>query len=131
MSAVVTTAYWRAAGASREKTKKICKIRMTNSPLLVAGMSYVKYANLCAEMVRVSLKEPFLTKVSCLARAHPVANPRGHLSLFCAPSTQAKPRETVYFKSTLFEAGKPQKSGAFPCDEGSSTPLGAAITALG
>lgn len=26
-------------------------------------MSYVKYANLCAEMVRVSLKEPFLTKV--------------------------------------------------------------------
>ena len=29
----------------------------------IAGMSYLKYSNLCAEVVRGSLKEPFLTKV--------------------------------------------------------------------
>lgn len=45
-------------------------------------MSYLKYANLCAEVVRGSLKEPFLTK--------------------------AKPREAVYYKMTQWVAGKPQ-----------------------
>ena len=35
----------------------------------IAGMSYLKYANLCAEVVRGSLKEPHLTKVS--ARTSP------------------------------------------------------------
>lgn len=29
----------------------------------IAGMSYLKYANTCAEVVRASLKEPFLTQV--------------------------------------------------------------------
>lgn len=29
----------------------------------IAGMSYLKYANMCAEVVRTSLKEPFLLKV--------------------------------------------------------------------
>jgi F-type H+-transporting ATPase subunit epsilon len=29
----------------------------------IAGMSYLKYANNCAEVVRASLKEPFLTQV--------------------------------------------------------------------
>ena len=40
MSAAATSAYWRAA-----------------------GMTYLKYANLCAEVLRGSLKEPFLGKV--------------------------------------------------------------------
>jgi hypothetical protein len=38
-AAASSSAYWRAA-----------------------GMTYLKYANLCAEVVRGSLKEPFLTK---------------------------------------------------------------------
>ena len=29
----------------------------------IAGMSYLKYSNMCAEVVRASLKEPFFTKV--------------------------------------------------------------------
>jgi len=29
----------------------------------IAGMSYLKYANMCAEVVRGSLKEPYLLKV--------------------------------------------------------------------
>jgi len=29
----------------------------------LAGLSYVRYANLCAEVLRASLKEPFLGKV--------------------------------------------------------------------
>eukprot|EP00217_Crustomastix_stigmatica_P008212 CAMPEP_0183790772 /NCGR_PEP_ID=MMETSP0803_2-20130417/1348_1 /TAXON_ID=195967 /ORGANISM="Crustomastix stigmata, Strain CCMP3273" /LENGTH=75 /DNA_ID=CAMNT_0026035035 /DNA_START=43 /DNA_END=270 /DNA_ORIENTATION=- len=45
-----------------------------------AGMSYLKYSNLCAEVVRASLKEPALAK--------------------------AKAREMVYFKTTKMEAGK-------------------------
>lgn len=40
-------------------------------------MSYVKYANLCAEMVRVSLKEPFLTKVRPMDGTMNSAGPRG------------------------------------------------------
>eukprot|EP00240_Pyramimonas_obovata_P019047 CAMPEP_0118931254 /NCGR_PEP_ID=MMETSP1169-20130426/7661_1 /TAXON_ID=36882 /ORGANISM="Pyramimonas obovata, Strain CCMP722" /LENGTH=67 /DNA_ID=CAMNT_0006873733 /DNA_START=63 /DNA_END=266 /DNA_ORIENTATION=+ len=45
----------------------------------VAGMTYVKYANLCADVVRGALKEPHLTK--------------------------AKAREAVYFKATEFTNG--------------------------
>eukprot|EP00242_Pyramimonas_sp_CCMP2087_P008966 CAMPEP_0198201158 /NCGR_PEP_ID=MMETSP1445-20131203/3937_1 /TAXON_ID=36898 /ORGANISM="Pyramimonas sp., Strain CCMP2087" /LENGTH=67 /DNA_ID=CAMNT_0043871357 /DNA_START=113 /DNA_END=316 /DNA_ORIENTATION=+ len=45
----------------------------------VAGMTYVKYANLCADVVRASLKEPHLTK--------------------------AKARENVYFKATEWANG--------------------------
>jgi hypothetical protein len=44
---------------------------------LCAGMTYLKYANLCAEVLRGSLKEPFLTK----ARLGGVAW-NGALSLF-------------------------------------------------
>jgi len=47
-------------------------------------MTYLKYANLCAEVVRGSLKEPFLTK--------------------------AKPRDSVYFKATPFDHGKAGKA---------------------
>lgn len=50
----------------------------------IAGMSYLKYSSMCAEVVRGCLKEPFLTK--------------------------AKPREAVYFKATPWSGGKPGKS---------------------
>jgi len=60
-SNVAATAYWR-----------------------IAGMSYLKYANACAEVVRQSLKEPFLS--------------------------QAKARETVYYKMTKYAKGKPGES---------------------
>ena len=51
----------------------------------VAGMSYLKYSSLCADMVRAALKEP-----------HRAA---------------AKARETVYFRSTVWKDGTPQKQG--------------------
>eukprot|EP00223_Ostreococcus_mediterraneus_P002125 CAMPEP_0179605090 /NCGR_PEP_ID=MMETSP0930-20121108/738_1 /TAXON_ID=548131 ORGANISM="Ostreococcus mediterraneus, Strain clade-D-RCC1621" /NCGR_SAMPLE_ID=MMETSP0930 /ASSEMBLY_ACC=CAM_ASM_000580 /LENGTH=74 /DNA_ID=CAMNT_0021473501 /DNA_START=17 /DNA_END=241 /DNA_ORIENTATION=+ len=50
----------------------------------IAGMSYLKYANTCAEVVRASLKEPFLT--------------------------QAKGRETVYYKMTKWSKGQAGES---------------------
>ena len=51
----------------------------------VAGMSYLKYSNLCADMVRSVLKEPMRGK--------------------------AKVRETVYFRSAVWKDGKPEKQG--------------------
>ena len=51
----------------------------------VAGMSYLKYSSLCADMVRAALKEP-----------HKAA---------------AKARETVYFKTTIWKDGIPEKQG--------------------
>ena len=51
----------------------------------VAGMSYLKYANLCADMVRGSLKEPSKTK--------------------------AKLREAVYYRAATWKDGKPEKQG--------------------
>jgi len=89
-------------------------------------MSYLKYANLCAEVVRASLKEPFLTKASGECAAH---SP-------CAHPSQAKSRESVYFRSTPFESGKPGKSGEYASEDGfscrtlgfSSAHAGAALT---
>lgn len=52
----------------------------------VAGMSYLKYSNLCADMVRSSLKEP--------------------------QRTQAKLREAVYYRAAVWKDGKPEKQGA-------------------
>ncbi|PNW77065.1 hypothetical protein CHLRE_10g420700v5 [Chlamydomonas reinhardtii] len=46
----------------------------------VAGMSYVRYANLCADYLRAVMKEPFKTK--------------------------ALARQTVYFRSTPVSDGK-------------------------
>jgi F-type H+-transporting ATPase subunit epsilon len=51
----------------------------------VAGMSYLKYANLCADMVRSSLKEPTKSK--------------------------AKLREAVYYRAATWKDGKPEKQG--------------------
>ena len=48
----------------------LASVLTQSSPLLVksywriAGMSYLKYSSMCAEVVRGCLKEPFLTKVS-------------------------------------------------------------------
>lgn len=52
----------------------------------IAGMSYLKYANLCADMVRSAVK-PGPTKEA------------------------AKSREVVYYKSSVWENGKPSASG--------------------
>jgi len=46
-------------------------------------MSYLKYANLCADMVRSSLKEPTKSK--------------------------AKLREAVYYRAATWKDGKPEK----------------------
>ena len=52
-----TSAYWRAA-----------------------GMTYLKYANLCAEVLRGSLKEPFLGKVRPARAGVCLAGPHGALA---------------------------------------------------
>eukprot|EP00236_Picocystis_salinarum_P006183 CAMPEP_0113922668 /NCGR_PEP_ID=MMETSP1159-20121227/1732_1 /TAXON_ID=88271 /ORGANISM="Picocystis salinarum" /LENGTH=150 /DNA_ID=CAMNT_0000922785 /DNA_START=27 /DNA_END=477 /DNA_ORIENTATION=+ /assembly_acc=CAM_ASM_000767 len=54
----------------------------------LAGMSYIKYANVCADMVRAALKEPH--------------------------RTAAKAREQVYYRSAFWKEGKMDKQGA--CD---------------
>lgn len=45
-------------------------------------MTYLKYSNLCADMVRAALKEPVKAK--------------------------AKIRETIYYRSSLWKDGQPQ-----------------------
>lgn len=51
----------------------------------VAGMSYLKYSGLCADMLRAALKEPAKTK--------------------------AKTREVVFFRRADWKNGQPQKQG--------------------
>eukprot|EP00891_Asterochloris_glomerata_P006212 jgi/Astpho2/6212/e_gw1.00088.183.1_t len=51
----------------------------------VAGMTYLKYSSLCADMVRAALKEPARTK--------------------------ARTREVVYFRQAMWKDGKPEKQG--------------------
>ena len=52
----------------------------------VAGMTYLKYSNLCADMVRASLKDGLRAK--------------------------AKTREAIYYRAALWENGKPAKQCA-------------------
>jgi len=52
-------------------------------------MTYLKYSNLCADMLRASLKEP--------------------------AKTAAKARETIYYRSSLWQNGAPGKQGEFLC----------------
>ena len=53
-------------------------------------MTYLKYSNLCADMVRAALKEgPIKVK--------------------------AKAREVVYFRQSTWKNGQPEKQGAPPC----------------
>ena len=49
-------------------------------------MSYLKYSNLCADMVRAALKD--------VAKA------------------KAKPREVIYYRSAVWKNGQPEKQGA-------------------
>lgn len=63
----------------------------------VAGMSYLKYSGLCADMVRAALKEPGKTK--------------------------ARTREVVFFRRADWKDGQPQKQSelqntlmTFPCN---------------
>ncbi len=83
-------------------------------------MTYLKYANLCAEVLRGSLKEPFLTKAraartaarpECLALLPP-GRVRAAAAERRGCGAQAKPRESVYFKSTPYVDGKQGKAGA-------------------
>lgn len=52
-------------------------------------MSYLKYSNLCATMLRDALKEPL--------------------------KEAAKAREQVYFKNVTYKGGKPDTQSALPC----------------
>ncbi|CAN0880491.1 ATP synthase subunit epsilon, mitochondrial [Linum grandiflorum] len=54
-----------------------------------AGMTYVSYSNICANLVRNSLKEPF--------------------------KSEALAREKVHFSVAKWAEGKPQKPSKFPC----------------
>ncbi|KAL4439950.1 hypothetical protein ABPG75_002951 [Micractinium tetrahymenae] len=63
----------------------------------VAGMTYLKYANLCADMVRAALKEPLKGK--------------------------AKVRETIYFRQSLWKDGVPQKQVITDITEGTAGKL--------
>lgn len=55
----------------------------------VAGMSYLKYSGLCADMVRAALKEPAKTK--------------------------ARTREVVFFRRADWKDGQPQKQSELVC----------------
>lgn len=55
----------------------------------VAGMSYLKYSGLCADMVRAALKEPARTK--------------------------ARTREVIFFRRADWKDGQPQKQSKLMC----------------
>ena len=55
----------------------------------VAGMSYLKYSNLCADLLRGALKQELRAK--------------------------AKEREIVYFKEAVWKDGRPEKQSACRC----------------
>lgn len=114
-AAAASSAYWRAAGAALPAAalagEKVLTPRTQQITVCVpAGMTYLKYANLCAEVVRGSLKEPFLTKARLRAKSVGL-HEYGRLILDL-PTTQAKPRDSVYFKATPFDHGKAGKAGA-------------------
>ena len=70
----------------RQRTEPIPLPLLAKSYWRIAGMSYLKYSSMCAEVVRGCLKEPFLTKVSHRFPVSALANPRGpsDYSLACA-----------------------------------------------
>lgn len=94
----------------------------------IAGMSYLKYANACGEVVRQSLKEPHLTQVRddertngrMHARVTRIDRSIGRVRARDARTTtdgerratQAKARETIYYKMTKYAEGKPGQAGA-------------------
>ena len=70
----------------RQRTEPIPLPLLAKSYWRIAGMSYLKYSSMCAEVVRGCLKEPFLTKVSHHFPVSALATPRGpsDYSLACA-----------------------------------------------
>ena len=89
----------------------------------IAGMSYLKYANACGEVVRQSLKEPHLTQVrddECAHESNRIDRSIGRVRARDARTTtdgerratQAKARETIYYKMTKYAEGKPGQAGA-------------------
>ena len=112
----------------RQRTEPIPLPLLAKSYWRIAGMSYLKYSSMCAEVVRGCLKEPFLTKVSHRFPVSALATPavpritpspvlsrplraRVLTSNHSYPRPQAKPREAVYFKSVKWTDGKPGKPG--------------------
>ena len=83
----------------------------------IAGMSYLKYANACAEIVRGALKEPHLSKVllysllslSVRESFDPFSSSPS-LSLLTPLSLiqKARARDAVYFKATKYVKGSPE-----------------------
>jgi|TARA_B110000483_G_scaffold20749_2_gene23295 F-type H+-transporting ATPase subunit epsilon len=85
----------------------------------IAGMSYLKYANACAEIVRGALKEPHLSKVllysllslSVRESFDPFSSSPS-LSLLTTLSLslfqKARARDAVYFKATKYVKGSPE-----------------------
>lgn len=63
----------------------------------VAGMSYLKYSNLCADMVRAALKDTAKTK--------------------------AKAREVIYYRSAVWKNGAPEKQVITDITEGTAGKL--------
>ena len=81
-------------------------------------MSYLKYANACAEIVRGALKEPHLSKVVLLhsflslsvrESIDPFSSSRS-LSLLTPLSLfqKARARDAVYFKAQKYVKGSPE-----------------------
>ena len=72
----------------------------------VAGMSYLKYSNLCADLVRGALKPELRSK--------------------------AKEREIVYFKEAIWKEGRPEKQSMAPSSPPSpqSLPVPATVARL-
>lgn len=81
-----------------------------------AGMSYLRYSNLCAEVVRDCLKEPHYSKVR-LPPIPSVAFPEtgkggGGSDEPGADFLQAKSREAVFYKTVHVDQGKETNTGA-------------------
>lgn len=60
-------------------------------------MSYLKYSNICADMVRAALKEPMKSK--------------------------AKAREAIYYRSAIWKDGQPEKQIITDLTEGTAGKL--------
>ena len=86
----------------------------------IAGMSYLKYANACAEIVRGALKEPHLSKVLLLLSLLSLSVRESFDPFSSSPSLsllttlslslfqKARARDAVYFKATKYVKGSPE-----------------------
>lgn len=92
---------WEASvegcGTSQTRTCFVAMAANASAYWRLAGMSYIKYANVCADMVRAALKEPH--------------------------RTAAKAREQVYYRSAFWKEGKMDKQGACDGNEGETGTL--------